>query len=85
MSECRSACRSSFTARSGRLAARAAAPLVTSTQSLGNDGAFAGHDEGSDLGGASIKRTVTLDYGAPELMVDAKVGFGQLDIQQVTP
>jgi phage shock protein PspC (stress-responsive transcriptional regulator) len=61
-------------------------PFVSTTdENLGNGGAFAGHDDNGDLGGAGIKRTVTIGASAPQLIVNAKVGVGEIDIEQVTP
>jgi phage shock protein PspC (stress-responsive transcriptional regulator) len=62
------------------------APFVsTSDENLRDGGAFAGHDHNGDLGGAGIKRTVTIGASAPQLIVNAKVGVGEIDIEQVTP
>jgi len=60
-------------------------PFVSTSDETLRDGAFAGHDDNGDLGGAGIKRTVTIGASAPQLIVNAKVGVGEIDIEQVTP
>jgi phage shock protein PspC (stress-responsive transcriptional regulator) len=59
--------------------------LTISGETQGNDGAFNGRDPNGDLGGVGVKRTVTAGTGAPELVVNAKVGFGEIEVHEVTP
>ncbi len=72
-------------AGAGSLPKPQAVTVTTNSQNVHDGSQFAGNDDHGNLGGASIKRTVTVGAGAPQLIVDAKVGVGEIDIQQVTP
>jgi len=60
-------------------------PQITTTHTDVGDGAFSGRDDNGDLGGVSIERTVTVGAGSPQLIVNAKVGVGEIDITQEIP
>ncbi len=59
--------------------------MTISGDSSSNDGAFNGRDPNGDLGGVGVKRTVTVGTGTPQLVVNAKVGFGEIEVHEVTP
>ena len=69
----------------GSLPAPVGSEIAISDEDRGDGGAFSGKDDNGDLGGLGISRTVTVGTGAPGLVVDAKVGVGEIEVQQVTP
>jgi phage shock protein PspC (stress-responsive transcriptional regulator) len=73
------------TASVGSLPAPFGDAISITDETRDNDGAFNGRDPDGDLGGVGIKRTVTVGTGAPELVVNAKVGFGEVEVREVTP
>ncbi len=72
-------------ASAGSLPAPFGDNITVTNETQDNGGTFNGRDAGGDLGGLGIGRTVTVGTGTPQLVVDAKVGVGEIEVHEVTP